>query len=171
MTIRFDKFSVLNIINEAAGLISPLLAKTGNSLVIKDVDELLYAYGDVQKLRQVLINLLSNANKFTDEGSITISAGLELEYVTITVSDTGIGIEPNFIQHLFQPFSQVENDLNRQFQGTGLGLVISKKFIELMNGKIEVESVFGQGSSFKVLIPSQSPFGLIKAAYEENIGR
>ena len=164
MTIRIEKVNVLRVVNEAVALINPLLSKMGNKIVVKNIDSNLYAYGDMQKLRQVLINLIGNANKFTDNGSIVILAETEVDYVAISVVDTGIGIEPHFIGQLFQPFVQAENDFSRQFEGTGLGLAISKRFIELMNGTIDVESVVGQGTSFTVQLPVQSPLSQIRAA-------
>lgn len=164
MTIRIEKVNILRVVNEAVALINPLLGKMGNKIVIRDIDSNLYAYGDAQKLRQVLINLLGNANKFTDSGSIIILAETEVDCVAISVIDTGIGIEPHFISQLFQPFVQADNDFSRQFEGTGLGLAISKRFVELMNGTIDVESVVGQGTSFTVSIPMRSPLSQIRAA-------
>ena len=162
MSIRIEKVNVLRVVNEAVSLINPLLEKTGNKIIIRDVDPNLHAYGDMQKLRQVLINLLGNANKFTNSGSIIILAKPEGESVAISVADTGIGIEPHFINQLFKPFVQAENDFSRQFEGTGLGLAISKRFVELMNGKIEVESVVRQGTRFTIHIPSESPLKQIR---------
>ena len=113
----------------------------------------LYLYGDDVRLRQVLLNLLSNAVKFTDEGYIQLSIGFSDTSVKITVSDTGIGIPAENIPTLFDAFEQADAHNNRNTKGTGLGLTISKSIIEMMGGKISVESVYGQGTSFYCEIP------------------
>ena len=169
MTIRIERVDIARVINEAVSLIDPLLAKTGNRIVIREIEPGLRAYGDVQKLRQVLINLIGNANKFTENGSILIMMASAEDEVVISVNDTGIGMKPEFIAQLFQPFMQAESDYSRQFEGTGLGLAISKRFVELMNGRIEVDSVYGNGTSFKIFIPRQSPLNLIKATRKAEV--
>ncbi len=110
--------------------------------------------GDATKLRQILINLLSNAKKFTSQGSIAINVTLDYQLqdavdLRFIVSDTGIGMTAQQIEKLFQPFSQADNSITRNYGGTGLGLAISKQFIELMGGEIRVSSVYGKGSTFE----------------------
>jgi CheY-like chemotaxis protein len=109
--------------------------------------------GDPARLRQVLLNLAGNAVKFTSTGEVIVRAGVENEtddiaVVRVSVEDTGIGIAPDGRAHLFQPFSQVDSSTTRRFGGTGLGLAISKQLVELMGGRIGVDSVEGQGSRF-----------------------
>ena len=109
--------------------------------------------GDITKLRQVLVNLLSNAVKFTDRGEIILSVSSEKrDYnnyeITFSVSDRGIGISSNQIKNLFQSFCQLDSSSTRKYGGTGLGLVISKNFVELMGGTIQVKSKEGAGSTF-----------------------
>jgi len=112
--------------------------------------------GDATRIKQVLANLISNAIKFTEEGLVEISAGLARESepdgrhrIHIRVSDTGIGIPPDKLERLFRPFSQVDASTNRRFGGTGLGLVICKRLVEMMGGTIRVESTPGEGSMFE----------------------
>ena len=113
----------------------------------------LYLYGDDVRLRQVLLNLLSNAIKFTNEGYVQLRVDFTDETVVFTVSDTGIGIPPESIHTLFDIFEQADTVINRNTKGTGLGLSITKAIVEMMNGHVTVESVYGQGSSFRVEIP------------------
>ena len=110
-------------------------------------------YGDDVRLRQVLLNLIGNAVKFTDSGYIELAICFTDATVKITVSDTGIGIPAESIQSMFDAFVQADVTNNRNTKGTGLGLTISKSIIDMMGGKITVESVFGRGSSFQVEIP------------------
>ena len=103
------------------------------------------------------MNLLSNSFKFTHKGSITIKSELkDINLIKITVSDTGIGIEPQILESLFSPFKQADSSITRNFGGTGLGLTITKHLVSLMGGNIDVESTPGLGSVFKVSLPLQS---------------
>ena len=109
------------------------------------------------RLRQALLNLLSNANKFTDHGTITIDArqGQEdgRDWVTIAVTDTGIGMTAEQMGRLFQEFSQADASTTRKYGGTGLGLAISRRFCQMMGGDITVESEPGRGSTFTIRLP------------------
>ncbi|MCL2741265.1 MAG: ATP-binding protein [Oscillospiraceae bacterium] len=113
----------------------------------------LILYGDDVRLRQVFLNLISNAIKFTNEGSITLTVGFSEPTIRISVSDTGIGIPPESIGTLFDAFEQVNVLANRNTKGTGLGLTITKSIVDMMGGSITVESVYGQGTTFHVEIP------------------
>ena len=112
---------------------------------------------DQMRLRQALLNLMSNANKFTDRGTISIDArqGQESgrDWITIAVADSGIGMTPEQIGKLFQEFSQAEASTARKYGGTGLGLVISRRFCQMMGGDITVESEVGRGSTFTIRVP------------------
>ncbi|MFN2218030.1 MAG: ATP-binding protein, partial [Anaerolineae bacterium] len=110
-------------------------------------------WADAQRVRQVLLNLMSNAAKFTDEGRITLSAEVGPEFVTMSVADTGIGIDPEAQNRLFIPFQQVDGSTTRRAGGTGLGLAISRSFVELQGGEIWVESEPGKGSTFSFTLP------------------
>jgi signal transduction histidine kinase/CheY-like chemotaxis protein len=116
-------------------------------------DDLPTVWADAQRVRQVLFNLMSNAAKFTNEGNITLRAEAGDEFVTISVQDTGIGIDREAQDRLFIAFQQVDGSTTRRAQGTGLGLAISRSFVELHGGKIWVESELGKGSTFHFTLP------------------
>lgn len=109
--------------------------------------------GDALRIQQVLLNLLSNAVKFTDAGSITLRAGLADGMLQFSVADTGIGISEDEQRSLFQPFAQADSSITRRFGGTGLGLVISQRLVQLMDGRLELSSTLGKGSIFTVRLP------------------
>ena len=111
-------------------------------------------YTDRAKLKVVLQNLLNNAIKFTAEGSVTMAAYSQDEGVAVTVSDTGIGIVPEVQAVMFEMFRQGESPLTRHYGGVGLGLYIVSRFLELLGGKVAVESEVGKGATFRVWLPS-----------------
>lgn len=130
--------------------------KEKNLTIIKNIedDTEIQLLGDVYKLKQIMINILSNAVKFTDEGKISITVKSQKldenrANLLFTIEDTGIGIPKNKMSDLFKPFSQVDGSHTRKYGGTGLGLVISKEFVEMMEGEIGVDSIEGKGSIFK----------------------
>lgn len=131
----------------------------GNNAEAKAVDAMnmvrpvAFAYVDPERIREVITNLFDNAIKYTDEGKITIGMHAEERQVTISVSDTGAGIPKEDIPHLFQKFYRVDNSATRQIGGTGLGLFISRKIVELYNGRLWVESELGEGSTFHITLP------------------
>src|SRR5438270_10327688 len=114
---------------------------------------------DITKLRQMLFNLLSNASKFTERGTIALQVGRERvnggEWVSFSVSDTGIGMTAEQTNKLFQAFTQADASTTRKYGGTGLGLAISQKICRMMGGEVFVESEIGQGSSFTLQIPAE----------------
>jgi len=116
---------------------------------------------DLTKVRQALFNLLSNACKFTNQGTISLNVSKEAingsPWLRFRVSDTGIGMTPEQMGKLFQAFSQADASTTRQYGGTGLGLAISRKFCQMMGGDITVESVFGEGSTFTIRLPAEVP--------------
>ena len=118
---------------------------------------------DPTRLRQVLINLAGNAVKFTKKGTVTVTARYGAGKLEVSVQDTGIGIPPEALGHLFQEFSQADASTTRRFGGTGLGLAITKKLVELMNGQVSVESTLGKGSTFSFSVEAPT----CKAATEE----
>jgi CheY-like chemotaxis protein len=137
--------------------IEPLAAKNANNVAVKCDGAIGTLHADPMRLRQALLNLLSNANKFTDHGTITIDVrqGQEegRDWVTISVADTGIGMTAEQMGKLFQEFSQADASTTRRFGGTGLGLAISKRFCQMMGGDITVESAPGRGSTFTIRLP------------------
>jgi signal transduction histidine kinase len=114
-------------------------------------------HADQMRLRQALLNLMSNANKFTEKGTVTIVArqGQEngRDWITLSVGDTGIGMTPEQMGKLFQEFSQASSTTASKYGGTGLGLVISRRFCQMMGGDITVESEPGRGSTFTIRLP------------------
>jgi len=130
------------------------LVKDKEVKIIKNVpDNLPPIMGDETRVRQILLNLVSNAAKFTDKGRITISAGINDEHIWVSVVDTGIGISPENQVDIFDEFMQVDASTTRKAGGTGLGLPITKKFIEMHHGTITVDSALGKGSTFTVALP------------------
>jgi len=129
--------------------------KNANTLAVQAADDLGTMHADLTKVRQALFNLLSNASKFTDHGTITLSVQRESDdRLTFAVSDTGIGMTEEQLSRLFQAFSQAEASTRSQYGGTGLGLAISRQFCRLMGGDLTVESAYGQGSTFTVRLPA-----------------
>jgi signal transduction histidine kinase len=114
--------------------------------------------GDERKLKQILLNLLSNAIKFTPEGgTVTLSARLDGEMIHVAVRDTGVGISPQDQKVIFDEFRQVGTDYARKVEGTGLGLTLTRRFVELHGGEIDVESTPGEGSEFRIVLPVKPP--------------
>jgi signal transduction histidine kinase len=111
---------------------------------------------DPGKLKVVIKNLVSNAVKFTERGTVTIAAHSQADGVEICVSDTGIGIASESLPHIFEPFRQLDAASNPRYGGTGLGLHIVKRLLELLGGWVKVESTVGQGSTFRVWLPSRA---------------
>lgn len=161
LTLRPEPFDLERTIHEVTMLLQPRAREKGIDLMI-DFDMFLPTrfVGDPGRLRQVLTNLIGNAVKFTEKGHVlTRVVGVEAEDGTqtlhVTVEDTGIGIAPEYLDHIFGEFNQVEDERNRKFEGTGLGLAITRRLIEHMGGAVWVDSDFGKGSSFgfRVTLP------------------
>ena len=114
-------------------------------------------WADREKLEQILINLLTNALKFTERGTVTLSAEVREDDVRIHVRDSGLGIPADKLEAIFQPFVQLESGLTRRAQGSGLGLAICRDIARAMNGDVSVESVVGDGSTFTLRLPRRSP--------------
>ena len=136
--------------------IGPAVARSGNALVFRPPPELGTMYSDPVRLRQVLLNLLSNAAKFTHLGTITLIAERAGERIRFTVEDTGIGMSPAQAERVFDAFHQVDASTTRQVGGTGLGLTISRRLCQLLGGDISLHSVPGQGSSFTIDLPARA---------------
>jgi PAS domain S-box-containing protein len=147
---------VRRVLDEAAALVRPMAAAKKLPLDIAPpdrADEQLHLRTDVLKLRQILVNLLTNAVKFTDHGSVTLSARADGDDVVFGVTDTGIGIPPAHLEHVFDAFWQVEQAASRRVGGTGLGLSVTRRLARLLGGDVTVESTPGQGSTFSVRLP------------------
>jgi len=157
MELHLETFSLLPVIKDVAKTIEPMAAKNANQVAVRCAAEIGTLHADQMRLRQALLNLMSNANKFTDHGTITIDARQRQEgsrdWVTIAVGDTGIGMTAEQMGKLFQEFSQADASTTRKYGGTGLGLAISKRFCQMMGGDITVESEPGCGSTFTIRLP------------------
>ena len=158
MELAFDDVNISELLQSVVPTINGLLKDKPITLKQNIEPNIPILRADAMRLRQVMINLLSNATKFTDEGSITISAGVEAKpngqsEVVIKVTDTGAGIAPEDRNKLFQPFSQVDASPTRKTGGTGLGLSISRRLVELHGGLIDVISDIGKGSTFYFTLP------------------
>jgi signal transduction histidine kinase len=141
--------------------IEPLVAKNGNQVVVHCDAKIGLMHADQMRLRQALLNLMSNANKFTEKGTVTIAARQGQEngrgWITLSVADTGIGMTAEQMGKLFQEFSQASSTTASKYGGTGLGLVISRRFCQMMGGDITVASEPGKGSVFTVRLPAGAP--------------
>jgi PAS domain S-box-containing protein len=168
MELYLEKFHLDNLIDEVVSTIEPLVKNKLNEFEVERASELGLMYADITKTRQILLNLLSNAAKFTERGTISLKIervkndslkNQELEVssdsIIFRVADTGIGIPPEQLQHLFQAFMQGDASTTRKYGGTGLGLTISRHFCLMMGGDIQVESELGCGSIFTVHLPDR----------------
>ncbi len=148
-----EEFDIKMMMNDIKILSEPLAAKKANQLVLTVDDALGKMVADSVKVKQIIINLISNACKFTEKGQVKISARKEKDMIVFEVSDTGIGMTPDQLSNLFQAFTQGDATTTRKYGGTGLGLTISKKLCELMGGRITVVSEVEKGTTFTVAIP------------------
>jgi len=157
MELQLETFALAPLIAEVVKTIEPLAAKNTNQVAVKCDSAIGTLHADQMRLRQAMLNLMSNANKFTERGTITVDArqGQEngRDWVTIAVTDTGIGMTPEQMDKLFREFSQADASTTRKYGGTGLGLAISKRFCQMMNGDITVESEPDRGSTFTIRLP------------------
>lgn len=157
MTLHLESFDVPPMIRQIVTTLEPAAAKNSNVINVRIADGVGSMRADVTKVRQILVNLVSNACKFTDSGTISVNVEPIMtegqDWIRFQVLDTGIGITPKQRQQLFQEFAQADTSISRKYGGTGLGLAISHRFAQMMNGHIHVESEAGQGSTFTVLLP------------------
>jgi signal transduction histidine kinase/CheY-like chemotaxis protein len=173
MGLHLEKFDVSALVEEMVTTLQPAIAKNSNTIHVHVGDNVGIMRADITKVRQILFNLLSNAAKFTDHGSISLdvdqsSAGQD--WVRFRVSDTGIGISDEQQKNLFREFAQADASIARKYGGTGLGLAISHRFVQLMKGRIEVESEFGKGATFTVHLPAQVAIDTAESAQSGTAG-
>ena len=157
MELYLETFGIKNLIDETVSTIYPLIEKNNNTLECNLADDLGQMHADLTKVRQSLFNLLSNASKFTKNGTISLNASSRTvkgkKMVIFEVSDTGIGMNSDQTSKLFQAFTQADASTTRKYGGTGLGLAITKKFCQMMGGDISVDSEIGKGSIFTINLP------------------
>lgn len=157
MTLYLEDFDVAVTVADVASTVEPLLEKNANQLVVECPEDIGVLHADLTKFRQCLLNLLSNATKFTDHGILRLTvravASESGERIQVAVADTGIGMTPEQMGRLFESFTQADNSTTRKYGGTGLGLAISRSFCRLMGGDISVASIPGEGSTFTLELP------------------
>jgi two-component system, NtrC family, sensor kinase len=163
MELHLETFPLAPVIEDVAKTIEPMAAKNANRIVIDCPADLGTMHADQTRFRQALLNLAGNANKFTENGTVTIAAQAQRldgrDTIEIAVADTGIGMTDEQMSRLFQEFSQADASTTRKYGGTGLGLAISQHFCRLMGGEITVESQPGKGSTFTIRLPRIAQVG------------
>jgi signal transduction histidine kinase len=159
MEFYLDAFAIDALLSDTVAIVQPLFDKNHNKFSCRGAEAMGAMVADSVKVRQVLFNLISNAAKFTDNGTITLSVRSEVkqgeEKICFDVSDTGIGMTPEQMGRLFAAFTQADSSVTSKFGGTGLGLAISRHFCRMMNGDITVQSELGKGTTFTVELPRQ----------------
>jgi signal transduction histidine kinase len=150
---RSEEVRLRELLEDARVIVSPVAAEKGLEVEVAEVPSGLVVQSDPDKLLQVILNLATNAVKFTEAGSVRLGASAEEEHVAITVTDTGVGIDRKHWESVFLPFWQVEQPVTRRAGGTGLGLAITQRLIRLLGGSIEVDAEAGRGSTFTVRVP------------------
>jgi signal transduction histidine kinase len=156
MVVYVEPFDAAEVVRDVAAAMRTAAEQHGNALVVRCADDVGVVHADVTKTRQVLLNLLSNACKFTERGTVTLDvarvADAGGEWLVARVHDTGIGLSPEQAARLFQAFAQADSSTTRRHGGTGLGLALSRRFCRLMGGDLTVESAAGVGSTFTARI-------------------
>jgi signal transduction histidine kinase/CheY-like chemotaxis protein len=170
MELHIESFELAPLIADAVNLAGSLAARNANTIQIKCPPNAGSMSSDLTRVRQVVFNLLSNACKFTERGTITVEVAPREEEVEIVVRDTGIGMTPEQVGRLFQEFSQADSSTTRKYGGTGLGLAISQRFCRMMGGDITVESEPGKGSAFTVRLPRAAPVSVGEEAGQAGEG-
>jgi GAF domain-containing protein/DNA-binding response OmpR family regulator len=163
MELQLETFALAPLIEDVAKTIEPMAAKNRNRIALDHAPDIGAIHADQTRFRQALLNLASNANKFTENGTVTIAAQPQRhdgrDWITVAVTDTGIGMTAEQIGRLFQEFSQADASTTRKYGGTGLGLAISKRFCQMMGGDITVQSMPGRGSTFTIRLPRTVEIG------------
>ena len=157
MTLFFETFNVKNLVNSVSSTINPMVAKNSNKFEVICPAEIGSMHSDQTKVRQSLLNLLSNACKFTEKGTVRLEIGTaiqgEKELIEFRVTDSGIGMNEEQMGRLFQAFTQAEASTTKHYGGTGLGLALTKKFSKMLGGDLTVTSELGKGSTFTIHLP------------------
>ena len=161
MEVDNHEFALQQVIEDVIFTTQPLMEKTNNTFTLNFIDTNLHLFADFTKLKQALINLLGNAAKFTENGNISLNIEKttvdDKPHIKMEVVDTGIGIAEEDIDKLFKEFAQANTQVMTKYGGSGLGLIISQKFCQLMGGDITVKSELGKGSTFTIILPITSP--------------
>ncbi|HEY9080981.1 sensor histidine kinase [Magnetovibrio sp.] len=158
--LSIEKCLIQDILDTVVDTVQPLIAANSNTLIVNTADDIGVMETDVTRLRQILFNFLSNAAKFTDNGTITLSATRQqnpdsgVDCIIFSVSDTGIGLDDAQLKRVFDPFIQADASTTRKYGGTGLGLTVNREFARLLGGEIDAHSTLGQGATFTVRLPT-----------------
>jgi signal transduction histidine kinase len=182
MELFLETFDLAKMIGEVASMVRPMVEKNANTLHIQGAPDLGVMHADQLKVRQSLFNLLANAVKFTCEGNITLEVDRQSidgsGWIVFRVTDTGIGLSPHQIVKLFKDFTQADPSTTRNFGGTGLGLVLTRRFCQMMGGDVTVCSVLGEGSVFTIKLPAglseakrEAPDGIAAEVISSPYGR
>jgi len=159
MELYLESFDVAGLVHDITAVVQPLAAKNGNQLDARCPAAIGTMHADLTKVRQALFNLLSNACKFTERGTVSLAVARETadghEWMAFSVSDTGIGMTPEQVAKLFEAFTQADAATTRRFGGTGLGLALSRRLCRMMGGDITVDSESGRGSTFTIRLPAR----------------
>jgi signal transduction histidine kinase len=158
LEIKIESLSLEQCLTDVVNQIKPIAGNKGLYLTLDLEDALPMVLADSIRLRQIVINMVSNALKFTENGGVTVQAKMLYGYdmLRVSVTDTGIGISPAALGYIFEAFRQADGSTTRRFGGTGLGLTIARKLIELQGGEVAVESTLGEGSTFSFTLPTVS---------------
>ena len=161
LDISLSHFNVDELIDDVVSTSIPLMKNGNNELIVSDHEALGQMHSDKTKVRQVLLNLLSNSAKFTEQGNVQLRASREFlngsDWFTFSVTDNGIGMSPEQLERAFEAFTQADESTSRKYGGTGLGLTITREFCELLGGGIKVKSEKDNGSVFTVTLPAEPP--------------
>jgi len=160
MTIYCENIEIATMVRDMESTMQPAVQKNGNTLTVEMPDDIGSMQSDLTKIRQTLFNILGNAAKFTQSGQIKLTVGAHTknrrQFITFAISDTGIGMKPNQLERLFEPFTQADESTTRKYGGTGLGLAISRRFCRMLGGDIEARSKPRKGSTFTVTLPRKT---------------
>ena len=155
--LTLDNFSLTDLLMDIKSMVQPMIDKNANHFILDHNNNLFNVLWDELKVRQIIINLISNSAKFTKNGKIILEVKNYIEknekYILMKVVDTGIGMSPGEIKNIFSPFIQTKSSSFVDQKGTGLGLSITKKYCEMMNGTVSCESVLDKGTTFTIKIP------------------
>ncbi len=157
--VRYESMSVNHTLGDAAALVEPMAAAKDINFIVELLDEDQAIQTDGTKLRQMLVNLLSNGIKFTDKGEVRVSCSVSNSVLEVRIADTGVGIAADNIEDVFEPFWQAEQTATRRTGGTGLGLSVTRKLARLLGGDVTVASRVGSGSTFLLSLPMKAPAG------------
>jgi protein-histidine pros-kinase len=168
MPVNFTTRPMEELLGEVQALFRPLLAKKGQTLTVRCASPGESVYTDQNKLKQILINLLSNAHKFSPEGAeVALDVETSERGHRFSVTDRGVGIAPENLEHIFEAFRQLDGSASRVQEGTGLGLTLCRRFSHLLGGALTVESHVGRGSTFTLLLPTEPSRPIGREVIEE----